>query len=187
MAVERRLMTAEEFLVLPDDGMRHELIDGEVRTMAPASGGHGDHAGSIHGHFARFCYENPIARVLSAETGFIVRRDPDRVRAPDVAVVRVENVPAGGFGRGFIRGAPDLAVEVVSPDDTAAEVLEKVGDWFAAGSSLVWVVYSPVQHVVVHLPDGSSQRLGPDDEVDGGDVLPGFRMNVADLLYPFKR
>jgi Uma2 family endonuclease len=97
-------MTAEEFLALPNDDMRHELIDGEVRTIAPASGGHGDHAGSIHVHIGRFCYDNPIARVLSAKTGFLVRRNPDRVRAPDVAVVRVENVPPGVFRRASSQG-----------------------------------------------------------------------------------
>lgn len=187
MAVERRLVTAEEFLALPNDHMRHELIDGEVRTMAPASGGHGDCAGAIHVNLGRFCYETPVARVLAAETGFIVRRHPDRVRAPDVAVVRTESVPERGFGTGFIRGAPDLAVEVVSPGDADDAVHDKVRDWLAAGSALVWVVYATARRLVVHRADGSAQALGPDDEVDGGEVLPGFRMKVADLLHPFKR
>src|SRR5438876_11706604 len=94
MVVERRLVTAEELLALRDDGKRRELIDGELRAMAPAGGPHGRVAGSIHGYLSRFVYENPIAEVLSAETGFLLRRSPDRVRAPDVAVIRVERVPA---------------------------------------------------------------------------------------------
>ena len=187
MAVEQRLLTADEFYRLPDDGMRHELIDGAVRTMSPPGGEHGHTAGTIHGHVARFCYEHPIAHVLAAETGFVVRQSPDRVRAPDVAVVRVEKVPPGGFPEAYIPGAPDLAVEVVSPDDTASEVLEKVQDWLDAGSALVWAFYPVGPRLVVHRPDGSSRTLGPEDEVDGGDVLPGFRMRVADLVYPFKR
>src|SRR5947209_7097175 len=119
MAIQQRLLTAEEFYCLPDDGMRHELIDGEVRTMSPPGGEHGGVAGTIHGHFARFCFEHPVAWVLAAETGFILRRSPDRVRAPDVAVVRTEKIPSEGFPKQYIPGAPDLVVEVVSPSDTA--------------------------------------------------------------------
>ncbi len=187
MVTERRLMTAEELLLLPDDGMRHELIDGELRTMTPAGGVHGKNAGAIHFHLGRFVYENPIACVLSAETGFIIRRNPDRVRAPDVAVVKTERIPEEDLPAGYIPGVPDLAVEVVSPNDRASEVLDKVDDWLRAGTRIVWVVYPSPVRLFVHRADGSVEQLGLDDVVDGGDVLPGLSMRVGDLLYPHRR
>src|SRR5438045_9785829 len=119
MAVEPRLMTSDDLLALPADHKRHELIKGELRKMSPASDPHGDWAGAIHGHIFVFLFGNPIARVRSAETGFRLSRDPDTVRAPDVAVVRVERLPPEGAAEGYFEGAPDLAVEIVSPRDSA--------------------------------------------------------------------
>ena len=187
MAVDRKLMTAEELLLLPHDGMRHELIDGELRAMAPTGAEHGQTSGPIHTHIGAFLLDHPIAVVWSAETGFLLRRAPDRVRAPDVSVLRIERIPPEGLPRGYFPGAPDLAVEVVSPGDAASEVLDKVDDWLRAGARAVWVVYPSPVRLFVHRADGSVQQLGPDDEVDGEDVLPGFRMRVADLLHPFRR
>lgn len=187
MAVDRKLMTAEELLLLPDDGMRHELIDGELRSMAPAGAEHGDIGGPIHTHIGAFLLDHPIARIWTSDTGFLLRRNPDRVRAPDVSVVRLERIPAEGLPRGYFPGAPDLAVEVVSPGDTAPEVLEKVDDWLGAGARAVWVVYPSPVRLFVHRANGSVQQLGPDEEVDGEEILPGFRMRVRDLLHPFRR
>jgi Uma2 family endonuclease len=186
VAVERKLVTAQELLAMPDDGLRRELIDGEVRTMAPASGGHGFDAGAIHLRLGMHLLQNPIGAALSAETGFVLRRNPDRVRAPDVAVVLYARRPRETIGRGFLEGAPDLVVEVVSPDDTAEEVAEKVSDWLEAGARVVWVAYRGPR-IEAHHADGRLQRLGPDDDIDGGEVLPGFRMKVHDLLDPHAR
>ena len=187
MVTERRLMTAEELLLLPDDGMRHELIDGVLRTMPPAGGEHGGAAGAIHGHFSRFVYDHPVARVLAAETGFLLRRNPDRVRAPDVAVLTIQRLRVEGLPAGYIPGAPDLAVEVVSPGDRPAEVREQIADWLRAGARIVWVVYPSQVRRFVYRADGSIEELGPDDVVDGGDVLPNFGMRVGDLLPPYRR
>jgi Uma2 family endonuclease len=186
MAVESRLLTAEEFYTLPDDGMRLELIDGEVRRRVPPGSQHGWSMVSISAHLFAFSSEHPEVQVF-AETGFLVARNPDRVLAPDVAVVSSDRVPPGGIPKTYFPGPPDLAIEIVSPNDTAIEVLEKVQDWFAGGARLVWAFYPGQPGLVVHRPDGSSQILGPNDEVEGGDVLAGFRMKVADLLHPFKR
>ena len=186
MAVERKLMTAEELLALPDDGMRHELIDGELRTMPPPDTRHGWSGGWVWGRLFRFVDDNGLGHVFLAETGFLIRRDPDRVRAPDFAYVRWERLPPDGPPRGYSPIPPDLVLEVVSPNDTADEIREKVEDWLEFGCRAVWVLYEgPRLHV--HRPDGSAQRLGPEDEVDGGDVLPGFRMKLADLVRPTRR
>jgi Uma2 family endonuclease len=187
MAVEPRLMTAEELRALPDDGMRHELIDGVLRTMVPPGDEHGRAASAIHVHLGQYVLDNPTVELRAAETGFLLQRDPDRVRAPDVAVILRERLPSEGFVSGYFVGAPDLAVEVVSPSDTAAEVLEKVADWLAAGARLVWVAYPVGPRLFVHAADGSVKLLGPDDQVDGGDVLPHFRMRVVDLVHPYRR
>src|SRR5919197_4400122 len=137
MAVEPRLVTAEELLRCPDDGLRRELIRGVVRTMSPGGGPHGRAGGTIHGHFSRFVYEHPVAEVLMAETGFLFERNPDTVRAPDVAVIRTERIPPEGLPPGYVPFPPDLAVEVVSPGDTAAEVEEKVEAWLQVGARAV--------------------------------------------------
>jgi Uma2 family endonuclease len=182
MAVERKLVTAEELLNLPDDGLRRELIDGEVRTMPPAGDEHGFDATTIQYHVTHYLHGNPVGWARTAETGFRLRRDPDLVRAPDLAVVLYARHPRSAVGPGFLEGPPDLAVEVVSPNDRAHDIAEKVADWLAAGTSVVWVVYRGPR-LEVHQRD-RVQRLGPDDEVDGGEVLPGFRMRVRDLLDP---
>src|SRR5437867_3755143 len=119
MAIQPKLMTAEELMALPDDGLRRELVRGEVRTMPPAKDPHGRAAGNIGGHLFVFLAGNPVAEIRAAETGFLLSRAPDTVRAPDVAVVRIERLPPEGEAEGYFEGAPDLVVEVVSPGDTA--------------------------------------------------------------------
>jgi Uma2 family endonuclease len=186
MAVERKLMTAEELLLLPDDGMRHELIDGELRTMVPPGGPHGSRANRVSWPLNTHIFTNNLGEGFAAETGFLLRRDPDRVRAPDFAFIRAERMPPDGLPRGYVPIAPDLVVEVVSPGDTAAEVRDKVDDWLRFGCRAVWVVY-PTPRLDAFLSDGTVRTYGPDDEVEGGEALPGFRMRLADLLQPRKR
>jgi Uma2 family endonuclease len=182
MAIEPKLMTAEELGALPADGMRHELVRGELRAMPPTGAEHGGLEFDAGYRLRRALDENPIGRIVGGETGFRLSRDPDTVRGADIAFIRAERLPDGRLPRGYFEGAPDLAVEIVSPGDTAAEVDEKVRDWLGAGARAVWVVYPVGPSLVVHLPDGSARRHGPDDEVDGGDAFPGFRARVADLL-----
>jgi Uma2 family endonuclease len=174
-------MTAEELLRLPADGMRHELIDGELRTMAPAGGPHGRDALRIGARLLAHAEARVLGEVFAAETGFLLRRDPDLVRAGDVAFVRADRLPTEGLPTGFVPLAPDLVVEVVSPGDTAADVQDKVDTWLRCGTRAVWVLY-PGPRLVAHRPDGTARALGPDDVVDGDEVLPGFRMRLRDLL-----
>lgn len=186
MSVEQKLVTAADLLALPDSGARRELVRGVVREMAPAGDTHGAVAAAILVHLGRYLYDNPVAEVRAAETGFRLGGVPETVRAPDVAVIRLERIPRSGLADGYFVGAPDLAVEVVSPHDSATEVLEKVEDWLAGGAQLVWVVYPRVPRLVVHRAGGAAQTLGPDDRVDGGGVLSGFGMPLRDLLNPFR-
>ncbi|HEY3080230.1 MAG TPA: Uma2 family endonuclease [Chloroflexota bacterium] len=183
MPVERKLITADELLRLPDDGTRHELIDGELRTMAPAGGPHGRDANRISLPLNLHIYTHDLGEGFTAETGFLLLRDPDRVRAPDFAFIRAERLPSEGLPPGYVPIAPDLVVEVVSPGDAAGDVREKIQDWLRFGARAVWVVYSGPR-LDAYLADGSVLAYGPDDEIDGGQALPGFRMLLRDLLRP---
>ena len=174
-----RLMTAEELLRLTGDGQRYELVRGELITMAPAGGDHGYIALNIGGIVREYVRTHGLGRVYAAETGFRLQRNPDTVRAPDAAFVRAERVRPSP---GYIDGAPDLAVEVVSPNDTYTEVSMKVAEWFSAGALLIWIIDPSGNTVAVHLPDGTSTMLHESDMLDGGAVLPGLSVLVADIF-----
>lgn len=122
-----------------------------------------------------------LGRVFAAETGFILSRQPDTVRAPDVAFISRARLPSPP-PRGFAEMAPDLAVEVLSPEDPLPEVLEKVADWLRAGTRLVWVV-DPVRLLArVYRADGSESLLGENEALNGEDVLPTFSYDLRSLL-----
>jgi Uma2 family endonuclease len=174
-------MTAEELFELPDDGMRHELVEGELRTMAPAGFDHGRVALHIGARIFDHVDQHGLGVAYAAETGFILRRGPDTVRAPDAAFVAADRVPRRG-SRGFAELAPDLVVEVVSPSDRASEVAEKAAMWLDAGVRLVWVVDPQARLAAVHHPGGLVTVLREDGVLDGEDVLPGFRLPLAPLF-----
>ena len=123
-----------------------------------------------------------LGRVLAAETGFRISRNPDTVRAPDISFVARDRIPAGGPPEGYWDLAPDLAVEVVSPNDTAAEVQSKVQMWLEAGTRLAWVVYPGTRSSVVHKSLRESSTFVATDVLDGGEVVPGFGYPVAEVF-----
>jgi Uma2 family endonuclease len=122
-----------------------------------------------------------LGLVVAAETGFTLERDPDTVRAPDVAFVRQERLPDPD-ARGYAALAPDLVVEVLSPDDRPGEVLRKVGEWLTAGSLLVWVVDPAHRLARVYRADGSETVVAEVDALDGEDVVAGFRCRLGEIL-----
>jgi len=128
MTTIKSLMTAGELLYMPDDGFRYELVKGELLRMAPAGSEHGVTVMNITLPLAVFVKAHNLGIVFGAGTGFKIASDPDTVRAPDVAFVHRDRVPESGIPKSFWPGAPDLAVEVVSPNDTKAEVEDKVGE-----------------------------------------------------------
>jgi len=183
MATEvRHLVTAEEFIALRDDSCRMELVDGEIVRMAPSGGGHGKVTFRAAGLLNNYLEAHPIGEGFGAETGFLLRRNPDLVRAPDVSILLNEHIPPDGIPGGFIPATPDLVVEVVSPNDGAEEVQRKVQDWLNAGVPLLWLMYPGLRRVVVHAPGQPMLILGENDILDGGAVLPGFSCRVADLF-----
>ena len=175
-------MTADELLRMPDDGVRRELVEGELKEMIPAGRRHGRVAMRIGSRLAEYVESQRLGEVYAAETGFRIGSDPDTVRAPDAAFVRRERLEEADDVEGFFPGAPDHAVEVVSPGDAYAEVEAKVTDWLDAGTLMV-VVVNPIQRTVnVHRGSSEIAVLKDGDELDGGSVVPGWRLPVRELF-----
>jgi Uma2 family endonuclease len=181
-STKRRITTAEELFNMPDDGYRYELVRGELRKMAPTGSEHGDISADIHISLGAYVRANNMGKTRIAESGFVLERDPDHVRAPDVAFVRRERVEAIGRQPGYWPEAPDLAIEVISPNDRYTEVNEKVADWLAAGTRMVVVVNPRNQTVRVHRAAADVVTLTITDTLDGGDVVPGWQMPLADIF-----
>ena len=186
VSVAKTLVTAGELPALSARfsalGKRTELVGGGLVVMAPAGGRHGQVTHTLALFIGVHVRNRNLGRVFAAETGFVLRRDPDTVRAPDVAFVAhgrlgVEETPAG-----FLELAPDLAVEVVSPGDSTAAIRDKVRDWLDAGTRLVWMVRPRTRTVDVHRAARPAETLRDGDVLDGGSVLEGFAVPVRDLF-----
>jgi Uma2 family endonuclease len=182
MSTATQLMTADDLFRLPDDGMRHELVKGLLHTMPPAGFEHGAVGIKLTLPLGAHVKTHGLGIVVAAETGFIVTTNPDTVRAPDIGFVRNDRVQATGITKKYFPGAPDLAVEVVSPGDTVYEVDDKVQEWLGAGAGLVWVVNPRRRTVTVHRPTGAPIVLTVNDVLDGEQVVPGFSIRVAELF-----
>lgn len=176
-------MTAEQLLLLPDDGMRHELVSGTLTTLPPYGALHGSVVCELTLCLARHIQDHQLGVGFGAEAGFLLARDSDTVRAPDAAFVRTSRIPAGGIPqRGFFPGAPDLAVEVVSPGDTVSEVEEKVQDWLTHGTQEVWVVSPRARTVAVHSSSSGIRVFMASEHLISPALLPGFACLVAELF-----
>ena len=176
---EFRGLTAREFAALPNDGLRLELVRGEIVAMPPAFGDHGIAAGRLGGLVGQYIISHDLGSVLAA-TGFELA--PDTVRAPDVAFIQASRVTPDAIGRDWGRVMPDLVVEVVSSGDRPGEIGNKVRMWLDAGVRLAWVVYPTRRTIVVHRPGADTIPLGVADQLDGMDVVPGFTAPVAAIF-----
>ena len=185
MTLKTRLMTAEDLERLPEDHMRHELVEGELRTMPPAGHTHGSVAHDIALSLGQHVKANQLGKVYAAETGFILATDPDTVRAPDVAFVTSGRLTLITRNEGFFPGAPDLAAEVVSPGDLYSEVEEKVKSWLGSGARLVIVVDPKTKTVKVHRGLNDIQTLTQGDTLEGGEVVPGWTLSLNELFSTF--
>jgi Uma2 family endonuclease len=183
MSATTQPMTAEELLSMPRGKFRYELVKGELRKMSPSGSEHGVVIMNLAAPLAQHVKANKLGLVFGAETGFKIARNPDTVLAPDIAFVRLERIPESGIPKAFWPGAPDLAVEVVSPGDTLVEVDEKVEEWLKAGASAVWVVNPKQRAVTVYRSLKSAEKFMDQDELDGQDVVPGFRCCVAEIFF----
>jgi Uma2 family endonuclease len=174
------LMTAEQLLQASVPNKRAELVRGRLVIREPAGWRHGAVAMNLAARLAQHVDLTGAGQLLAAETGFTLARNPDTVRAPDIAFVRRERLPSDTTG--FAELAPDLVVEVLSPDDRPGEVLAKVADWLDAGALRVWVIDPERRIARVYRQDGTETIVEAGGSLQGEDVLPGFSCTLASIL-----
>src|SRR5262245_49394585 len=181
MSETTRLVTAEELEKLSADDSRYELVAGRLIRMSPVGYLHGKIALQFGALLVRHL-EGRNLGIAVIEVGFKLASDPDTVRAPDVAFIRGDRIPSVD-PRGFWQGPPDLAVEVLSPEDRPSEVREKVEEYLLRGVTLVLVVDPDSKSVVAYrrLSPPVALRAG-DDVLEFDDIVPGFRCRVRDIV-----
>lgn len=181
LQVEKKLTTVEDLEKLPST-QRYELIEGELIKIAPASLKHGIIASRIMRYLANFVAEQGLGEVTTAETGFEIQRNPDTVRAPDMAFIPVDCLPTRDdeIPAGFSKIVPALVVEVISPGDTSAEVEDKTQMWLKFGVAEVWNVYLNGKRVLVHYQDGQVKVY--QEVVLSETVLQGFTLPLNDIF-----
>ncbi len=187
MSTTTRLITADELLVMPHrdengNDCRLELIRGELKAMSPSKPLHGIVCARVATELTNFVREHDLGVVVGAETGFIVERDPDTVLGVDAAFISHERFSTIEDLDKFAPFAPDLAAEVMSPSNTKREMEEKVALYFAAGARAVWVFNPKKKSVAVYASPTDVRVLGEHDTLDGGEVLPGFKLELSKLF-----
>jgi Uma2 family endonuclease len=163
------------------NGTGVELIRGVLKTRLPPSVDHGEVATNIAVLLKLWCRQHDAGGWVGAESGFLLARDPDTLRGPDVSYVRAARIPATGRPYPFWEQFADLVVEVVSPSDTAEEIETKVTEYLEAGTPEVWVVYPQQREVLVHRLDDTARRLRAEQEITS-PVLPHFSHRVAEFF-----
>ena len=175
------LVTAEELARLPDDGYRYELVEGRLIRMSPVSFDHGRVVLQMGFLLSRHLEQHPVG-VIGTEIGFKLASNPDTVRGPDIAFIRNERVPTRGK-RGYFKGAPDLVIEVLSPDDRPRDTREKVEEYLAEGVPLVVVLDPDKRMATTFRPGISSVALRSLSHVlDLNEVIPGFRCQLREIF-----
>ncbi len=181
MTASPPLMTAEDLLETSIPNKATELVRGRLIVREPPGSRHGKIAMNLAVRLANHVERLGAGQIFAAETGFTLFRAPDTVRAPDIGYVRRERLP-DPVPAGYLEGAPDLVVEVLSPGDRPGEVLAKVGDWLEAGACLVWVIDPDRRLARVYRADGTEHTLDETGQLLGEDVMPGFSCTLASIL-----
>jgi Uma2 family endonuclease len=180
----KTLHTPEDLLAMPD-GDRYEIVDGNlVERLTSLWSSY--IAGSVFRLIHGFCQTNKLGWVLPEGTSYsCFPNHPNKVRRPDVSFIRLDRLsPQRALAEGHAGIAPDLAVEVISPNDLYEAVGPKVDEWFEAGVRLVWVVNPRTRTVRIRRPEGKDDLLREDQDLTGEDVLPNFRCQVREFFLP---
>ena len=174
--------TADQLWELPADGKRYELIGGKLQMMSPAGNEHGRIAMAIGASLFQHVKVLQLGKTYAAETGFLIARDPDTVRAPDAAFVSTQRLASVEASSTYLELAPDLVVEVVSPNDVFSDVEEKVSQWLAAGSKIVLVANPKDASLRIYRLPEKIEILRQGDCFDAGDVCGNWNLNVSDVF-----
>jgi Uma2 family endonuclease len=181
-AADLHLVTADELLRMPDSGVRRELVRGEVREMSPSGSRHSRIGAKILARLEVYVEAGGLGAVHNSDGGFRLFSDPDTVRSPDIGFVSRERADAVGDIEGFWPGAPDLAIEVISPSDSYGEVDEKVAEYLEAGCRMVVVVNPRRRTAAVYRSRSDIALLTENDSLDGGDVVPGWTLPLREVF-----
>jgi Uma2 family endonuclease len=175
------LLTPDDLLTMPD-GERYELVEGIPKEKGVGAKSN-EISGLVYAALLAFVRPRKLGRAYLSETGYVCfPGKPKSVRFPDVSFVRTDRIPNGVSPDGYFTVRPDLAVEVISPNDLYEEVEEKLTDYREAGIPLVWVVSPRARTVLVRRLDGSANLLLESGELSGEDVVPGFTCKIAELF-----
>lgn len=171
--------TEAQLRAVPRDGRKYELVDGRI-AVSPAGARHGVIAIRLAARILEHVEARDLGYVLDSSTGF--RLPSGNVRSPDVSFVRKGRFPDERVPTGFADVVPDLAVEILSPEDRPRVILDKVAEYLEAGVSLVWVIDPEARTATVHRAPASVEEVGPAGDLGGADIVPGFRCPLARLL-----
>jgi Uma2 family endonuclease len=177
LAVARSRITEEEFLRLPDDGRKYELVNGEVKEV-PAGVRHDEYVARLC--FLLYPFTRGKGALCGSQAGF--RMANGNVRAPDVSFTRKERLPDGIAPQGFGDFAPDLCIEIISPSEDREEMAQKLREYFASGARMVWHMRPEMQTLQVFTSPTEFTTLTAEQEIDGGDLLPTFRCSITELF-----
>ncbi len=180
MSILEKLLTAEDFARMPNDGKRYELVDGVPVEVCRPKPIHGKVAGRLMRYIGTHVDDNDLG-MATVESGYVTKRDPDNVRGPDVAFISKERLGNHNLND-YVPTAPDLVVEVVSEYDTPGGIALKIDEYLNAGARLVWIVYPDQKRVAVYQANGQYHGVSTDEVLDGGDVLPGFKLALRDVF-----
>ncbi|MEL6319237.1 MAG: Uma2 family endonuclease [Cyanobacteria bacterium J06626_14] len=183
VAAERKVWSDEEFMALPKDGHRYEVVDGELIDMGNSGMEHGNLGSYLGGLLELYARPKRLGVTCDSSTAF--KLTSGNRRSPDVSFVVPERLQVLGSGRlptGYFEGAPDLAVEILSDGNTVEETHTKIVEYFENGARLVWVIHPDERYVLVYDEPSPDQFLKVGDSLDGEDVVPGFSCPVADLF-----
>ncbi len=173
-----KLLTAGDLLRLSGQGFRGELIRGELHATMSIGINHGRTVTKTVIQLGSFIEPRQLGTLVGSDTGIWLERDPDTVREPDIAFISAEKMPPDADIPGYSEVLPDLVMEIRSPSDSQQEIREKALMWLSFGVRLVWVAHTDTRTVDVYFPDESVLALTQNDNLDGGDVLPGFSCPV---------
>lgn len=176
------LMTAEELMNLPDDDLRHELINGELITMPLPKAPHGRAATRLGGRLLQFVGDHDLGEVCIGDVGYQLTWNPDTALGPDISFISKQRLKEMGEVEGYWQGPPDLAVEVLSPGDRRGKVNKKISLWLRSGAKQVWTVDPKQRTVTVYRSESDTTTFSDSDYLESHDLLPGFRISLDKIF-----